>query len=126
MSQRSFGRRSNPLAQRAQAPSDAPPAFQRKIGAFDESVVEQPAPAVVDSDDRPPSVDEELEAWKKSRKGFTFPWRQVSLMASLCFGGASFVLPASVNQNVDYALYALAGMSLYVGLSKRIRNLIAS
>ena len=77
------------------------------------------------ADAQAPSVDEELEAWKKSRKGFTIPWRQLSLMASLSFGIASFVLPASVNRNVDYLLYALAGISLYVGMSKRLKNLIA-
>ncbi len=42
-------------------------------------------------------------------------------MASLCFGAASLVLPASVNHNVDYLLYALMGMSLYVGISKRLK-----
>ncbi len=42
-------------------------------------------------------------------------------MASLCFGVASIVLPASVNHNVDYLLYALMGMSLYVGISKRLK-----
>jgi hypothetical protein len=122
VSQRSFGRRSNPLAQRPRVQSEAPLVFQRKIAAFDESMVEQTTPvAAVVPDIQTPSVDEELKAWKKSRKGFVFPWRQVSLMASLCFGVASFVLPASVNQNVDYVLYALAGVSLYVGLSKRLK-----
>ncbi len=119
MSQRSFGRRSNPLAQRPRVSIEAPPEFQRKIAAFDEPAIELPVPAVPDI--QTPSVDAELEAWKKSRTGFTFPWRQVSLIASLCFGVASFVLPASVNQNVEYLLYALSGMSLYAGISKRLK-----
>jgi hypothetical protein len=117
VTQRSFGRRPNPLLQRA--PVQSQPEFQRKIAAFDEEIVEQPPAAVPDVEI--PSVDEELQAWKKSRKGFTIPWRQLSLMASLSFGIASFVLPASVNRNVDYVLYALAGMSLYMGISKRLK-----
>ncbi len=121
MSTRAFGRRPNPLLQRAPLQFGAPPEFQRKTAAFDEAIVEQAAPPVVAPDVQTPSVDEELQAWKKSRKGFTIPWRQLSLMASLSFGIASFVLPASVNQNVDYLLYALAGMSLFVGISKRLK-----
>ena len=114
MSERAFGRRATALTQRARIQAAAAPEFQRKIAAF---VVEEPALPAVAPEDRSPSVDAELQAWKKSRKGFAIPWRQVSLMASLCFGIASFVLPASVNQNVDYVLYALAGMSLNVGVS---------
>lgn len=116
MSARAFGRRPSQQAQRLRPP--AAPEFQRKIAAFDEVVVE-PVLTPDMPDVQSPSVDEELQQWKASRKGFTIPWRQLSLMASLCFGIASFVLPASVNRNVDYLLYALAGMSLYVGISKR-------
>jgi hypothetical protein len=119
VSRRSFGRRSSPQTQRAR-PQPAP-TFQRKIAAFDEVTVEQSALPAVPSEIQSPSIDEELQQWKKSRKGFTIPWRQVSLMASLCFGIASFVLPASVNQNVEYVLYALAAMSLYAGISKRLK-----
>ena len=113
MSQRAFGRR--PQTQRARAPENIPAAFQRKIAAFDEVAVEEPPPPEL----QPSAVDPELQEWKKSRKGFTIPWRQMSLMASLCFGAASLVLPASVNENVDYLLYALTAMSLYAGISKR-------
>jgi len=60
------------------------------------------------------SVDQELQAWKESRGSrFKMPWRQVYLMASLCFGIASFVLPDSVNDNVDYLLWGLMAMSAY-------------
>jgi hypothetical protein len=65
-----------------------------------------------------PSVDEELRTWKQSRRRH-FPWRPFSLMASLCFGVASFALPESVNGIVQWPLYGLAGLSLYLGLSKR-------
>jgi len=67
-----------------------------------------------------PAPDEELEQWKRARRQTRrLPWRQLSLMASLCFGAASFVLPASVNGDVQWLLYALAGASLYAGFRKR-------
>jgi hypothetical protein len=67
-----------------------------------------------------PSVDVELREWAKARKQrFRIPWRQVSLMASLCFGIASLVLPDSVNSGVQWLLYALAAASLYGGFAKR-------
>ena len=50
---------------------------------------------------------------------FKMPWRQVALMASLCFGVASFVLPDSINDNLDWLLYGLMAISAYVGFSKR-------
>jgi hypothetical protein len=66
------------------------------------------------------SYDDELREWAKARKqGFKIPWRQVSLMASLCFGIASFVLPDSVNEDVQWLLYALAAASLFGGFIKR-------
>jgi hypothetical protein len=66
------------------------------------------------------SPDEELLAWTKARKqSFRIPWRQVSLMASLCFGIASFVLPDTLNDNIQWLLYALAAASLYGGFAKR-------
>jgi hypothetical protein len=40
-------------------------------------------------------------------------------MASLCFGIASFVLPDSVSDELDWLLYGLMAMSMYVGLSRR-------
>ena len=50
---------------------------------------------------------------------FKMPWRQVALMASLCFGVASFVLPDSINDNLDWLLYGLMAISAYVGFSRR-------
>ena len=67
-----------------------------------------------------PSLDEEMREWAKARRqGFRVPWRQVSLMASLCFGIASLVLPDSLNGGVQWLLYALAAASLYGGFVKR-------
>jgi len=45
------------------------------------------------------------------------PWRQLSLMAGLCFGIGSFVLPDSVNGVTDWVLYGLMAMSFIAGLS---------
>jgi hypothetical protein len=70
-----------------------------------------------------PSLDDELREWKLARKqNFEFPWRPFSLMATLCFGIASVALPDSVNDNVQWLLYALAAASLYAGFRKRRRD----
>jgi hypothetical protein len=67
-----------------------------------------------------PTLDSELQDWKVARAGnFKFPWRQLSLMASLCFGIASFVLPDSVNDGLQWLLYGLVAAGLYAGLAKR-------
>jgi hypothetical protein len=41
------------------------------------------------------------------------------LTASLCFGIASLVLPDTVNDAVNWLLYALTAASLYAGLRRR-------
>lgn len=70
-----------------------------------------------------PSLDDELRQWKLARKlNFEIPWRPLSLMATLCFGIASFVLPDSVNDNLQWLLFALAAASLYAGFRKRRRH----
>jgi hypothetical protein len=74
-----------------------------------------------------PSVDSELRAWKQARGSrFKMPWSQLSLMASLCFGIASFVLPDSVNSNVDWLLWGLAIMSGWVWYSNRRKKKLTS
>ena len=55
------------------------------------------------------------------------PWPQLSLMASLCFGIASFVLPDSVNDNVDWLLWGLCdherlGRGIQPGRKKKNRS----
>jgi hypothetical protein len=111
----SFGRQSFGRCQNPQA---------RTGGAIAKRAVDAPQPADRSSpyagDFSRPAHDEELEQWKRARKqARRFPWRQLSLMASLCFGVASFVLPASVNSNVQWLLYALVAASLYAGFRKR-------
>jgi hypothetical protein len=63
---------------------------------------------------QPDEIDAELKAWKQTRR-FVFPWRQVSLMAGLCFAVASFVLPDSVSDVFVWILYGLSAASFYAG-----------
>ena len=108
VNQRSFGRRSDqqPHIRRAKTEIAAKPAISKFMASSTEMT--SPAP------------DEELLEWTRARKRrYRIPWRQVSLMASLCFGIASFVLPDSVNDSVQWLLYALAAASLFGGFVKR-------
>lgn len=67
-----------------------------------------------------PPIDDEFREWKKARKRHSgLPWRQVALMASVCFGVASLVLPDSVSDTLDWVLYGLMAASAYAGLSRR-------
>jgi hypothetical protein len=107
-SRRTFGRRAVP-----QLP--VPCAVTQAPGHPVEAVLTSPPPVATLA-----SVDDEIEAWKAARGSvIPFPWRQLSLMAGLCFGIASFVLPSTVNDAVQWPLYALTAISLYVGLRKR-------
>lgn len=66
------------------------------------------------------SIDDELREWKRTRrKNFAIPWQQLSLMAGLCFGIASLVLPGWINSAMQWPLYALTAMSFFVWLRKR-------
>lgn len=64
------------------------------------------------------SIDDELNAWKQQR-GFRLPWKQLYLMASICFGVGSLVLPDDVNRAVNWLLYGLTAMSLYAWYTGR-------
>ena len=66
-----------------------------------------------------PQADEWREREQPIKPKYKMPWRQLALMASLCFGIASFVLPESINDNLDWLLYGLMAVSAYVGFSKR-------
>lgn len=67
----------------------------------------------------PPSdIDRELAEWKRAR-GVRVPWRQISLIASLSFGIAYFVLPDSVNDAVGWVLVALSIASFVNGVVPR-------
>jgi hypothetical protein len=121
VNQRSFGRRGNP-----------PPSSGRSMRTTETVAQTARVQPTGPSIERPPrlpekselpSLDDELREWKLARKqNFEFPWRPFSLMATLCFGIASFALPDSVNDNVQWLLYALAAASLYAGFRKRRRD----
>jgi len=107
----SFGRRAAPQVTAGQ-PAAAPPAAAAQPLVTPLS----PSPAL-------PSIEEEIAAWKSARASAApFPWRQFSLMAGLSFGIASFVLPQSVNDTMQWPLYALTAISFYAGLRKRKAN----
>jgi hypothetical protein len=92
--QPTFGRR-----RKAQAPRTSAPAVEHR--------------SVPASPQNEP--DAELEAWKQARPPFAMPWRQIALMAGLCFTIASFVLPDSVSDIFVWILYGLSGASFYAG-----------
>jgi len=101
-----FGRRATPQTARGSVPTWV---------AAPNVAVE--APLAVANE---PLLDAELLAWKQARGSqFKMPWSQLSLMASLCFGIASFVLPDSVNSNVDWLLWGLTIMAAWVWYSNR-------
>jgi hypothetical protein len=65
-------------------------------------------------------ADGDLPEWKRARKpNFGMLWRRLSLMATLCFGIASFALPDLVNDAVDWLLYATTAASFYAWISSR-------
>jgi hypothetical protein len=94
--------------------------FGRRAAAPPAASVRQAQPSAGTTPFVPPtpSEDEELEKWRRSRK-FQFPWRQLSLMASLCFGVAALALPDSVNEAAQWLLYLLAAASLVSGFIRR-------
>jgi hypothetical protein len=101
MSTTSFGRRTTPI------PPPAPlPVMTKFVRPGSPPTRAEPSPEN--------SLEDELKAWKKSR-GPSRYLKPLSLAASLCFGVASVVLPASVNDWVQYPLYALSAASLYAG-----------
>jgi hypothetical protein len=108
-----FGRRTQTSAPKAHPP--VPVKFSRP-GA--PAVKAELAVPPVESALAAPSVDDELLQWKKSR-GRNFPIKPLALMASLCFGIASFALPKDINDEVQYPLYALSAASLYIGFRRK-------
>ena len=112
MDRRSFGRRGASQPVRTQAPARPAAHFQRAGPALVHADLDlSPLPDA-------PSLDEELHAWKQQR-AFVIPWKQLCLMATICFGLASFVLPSSVNGAVNWLLYGLTGMTFYAWFEAR-------
>jgi hypothetical protein len=112
--QRAFGRRNNLQARVARAEVKAVTPVR---DALFETSIEPSFPLSTQTDF--PLLDEGKQDWQPERKRhFKMPWRQLSVMASLCFGLASLVLPEWANDNVQWLLYALMAASLYAGFSK--------
>lgn len=128
--QKSFGRRSDPLQRpygsmqaveaRAQSPKIASPRLELpRLESLEAVARSFPLP----EQSALPSLDDELRQWKRARRqNFEIPWRPLSLMASLSFGIAAFVLPESVNDAVQWPLYALSAASLYAWFRRRNRQ----
>jgi hypothetical protein len=113
-----FGRRINPQAVNRPQPTASQPVApcETVTAVVDPMELAAPTPNTAENQ----SPDMEPRAWKQARDSrFKMPWSQLSLMASLCFGIASFVLPDSVNESVDWLLWALAIMSFGVWFSDR-------
>ncbi|HEY4124923.1 MAG TPA: hypothetical protein VGM36_09940 [Rhizomicrobium sp.] len=126
MREASFGRRS--VSQRA--PRRVAAGIGNALPDF-EQIARDEAPFLPQQQPLPApdlSPDEELQAWKAERQRerlSRIPWRQISLMAGLCFGIAGFVLPDSVNDSVQWLLYALMAASFVAGLMRRRRAVAA-
>ena len=115
-----FGRRNNPQRQALHATEKLDPVAPSIKPVLPAVLVDHPL--VPHSGLVSQHVDDDLQEWKQARKQRSkIPWRQLSLMASLCFGIASFVLPDSVNENLDWLLYGLMAVTLYTGLRRRAR-----
>jgi hypothetical protein len=113
-----FGRRIDPQARAAPVVPRVEPVAPSMTALFGSAQEKSPAPIAVQAE--APSVEQELEEWKRSRKrAFKMPWHQLSLMASLCFGIGSFVLPDSVNDNVEWLLWGLSAVSAFVWFTNR-------
>ena len=104
MTQPSFGRRT----------TVAPPAPLPVMTKFSRSGTGQARAERAPGD----PVADELKAWKKSRGPSPY-LKPLALAASLSFGVASLALPASVNDWVQYPLYALSAASLYAGFRRK-------
>ena len=117
-SQKSFGRRPNPQWQpRHGGPKlnlSAPdsPSGVSDIPAYELSPLQR-------ENIFSHASDEPRQQEQSAQRRFKMPWRQLALMASLCFGIASFVLPDSISDELDWLLYGLMAISAYVGFSKR-------
>ncbi len=114
--QKTFGRRTTPQPLRVKPRRDAPaldvaPVFAgtsaAELARLHKEIVS------------PSANNEWREREQPAERKFKVPWRQVALMASLCFGIASFVLPDTINDDLDWLLYGLMAISAYVGLSNR-------
>ena len=124
--QKSFGRRTTPQPLRAEPKRDGPAPGAKPVFADTPNLA--PAFAGTPADElarlhkeivSPSANNEWREREQPGERKFKVPWRQVALMAALCFGIASFVLPDTINDDLDWLLYGLMAISGYVGFSNR-------
>ena len=110
MTQRSFGRRGDPPG----PVTGSIKVIRQSTGVHSpEHYVEQPV-VLPETPKFFPLVDDDFREWKRARKpNFHTLWRPLLLTATICFGIASLILPDSVNDAVDWLLYAMTGVSLY-------------
>jgi hypothetical protein len=118
--QKVFGRRNAPpprgvSTRRQETSQENPPASQTAVEQTIESRFPPPDNMAV------AQLDEELRQWRRTRRqAYKIPWRQLTLMASLCFGIAAFVLPETISSGLDWLLYGMMAAGFYAGLRARI------
>jgi hypothetical protein len=123
MAVKTFGKRASAApASGRRAPAVAVPDTAREPVQPDAAPAVEPKPVVTAVVAPVPELsdDEELRRWTEERQRTLFyrlPWKQFSLIASLSFGIASFVLPDDVNDSVDYLLWGLSLISFAVWIS---------
>ncbi len=78
----------------------------------------RPAPVSPPAEPAGPSVEDEIREWQKVR-GWRFPVKLLAFVASASFGIASLALPDGVNHWLQYPLFALSALSLYLGFARR-------
>lgn len=125
MVERTFGKRVGSGLPDARTKSPAPSRAARVSESEPPRADASALPSPPKTNRRPSPEDDELKQWKDARKRerpFKLPWRQLSLMASLSFGIASFVLPASVNDTVGWLLDLLAVAAFLAWLDGRRRR----
>jgi hypothetical protein len=117
VTQKPFGRRVS-LELRPSLPREEPRASSPRVGvALAQPPVDRASLALGEI---APSHDDELREWREARKRrYQIPWRQVLLMASLCFSVAAFVLPDTVSDDLDWLLYGLMAASFIAGIRRR-------
>lgn len=116
---RPFGRRVNPQHRVSRPVQSAEARGRPKDEAGVADIAVRPVSPVLQDTNASTFDDDVEEPWQSRKHGFEIPWRPLALMASLCFGIASFVLPDTVNDAVQWLLYGLMAASLYAGFSKR-------
>jgi hypothetical protein len=117
--QKPFGRRVDYPPQPQRTSREVAAASARETAAAD-NPVDRFLPV---APDLAPAVDPELAEWKKARRQkFRLPWRQLYFLGTLFFGIASLALPDTVNDEVQWLLYALMAASLYAGFTARRRR----